>query len=246
MTTTAIPASPPQIEMMPYRQLRVRGRSYSLVPPSIRDPRIHLSSVIVTILVLGIAWLNFQISIAQILVTMLTCATIELVLTFKRTAMLVWPASALQTGTSTALLLRVVGTQNGDYWTLRGWYIFAGVAAFGLLTKYTIRFRSGHVFNPSNVALVLAFIILGSRRVEPLDFWWAPLGRPMVAAYVVILVGGLFICSRLGLIGMGLAFWGALASGIGVLALLNHSITVRWSLMPARGRSLLVDHPHLT
>ncbi|HVE20206.1 MAG TPA: hypothetical protein VNB52_14020, partial [Ilumatobacteraceae bacterium] len=146
-----------------------------------------------------------------------------------------WPASAMQTATSTALLLRVVGTENGDYWTLRGWYFFAGVAAFGLLTKYTVRFRNGHVFNPSNIALILAFIILGSDRVEPLDFWWAPLGWAMVAAYAVIFVGGVYICSRLRLIGMGVAFWSSLAVGIGVLAALNHSITVRWSLIPIEG-----------
>ena len=104
-----------------------------------------------------------------------------------------------------------------------------------MLTKHGVRFRTGHVFNPSNVALVLAFIVLGSGRVEPLDFWWAPLGWPMLAAYAVIFTGGLFICSRLGLIGMGLAFWGALATGIAVLAALGHSITVRWSLMPVEG-----------
>lgn len=235
MNTTAIPATTQPIEMRPYRQLRVGSRSFSLVPPSIRDPRIHLSSVIITILVLGITWLGFQVSIAQILVTMATCAVIEVTTTAVRAKMLVWPASALQTGTSTSLLLRVVGTENGDYWSLRGWYVFAGVAALGLLTKYSIRFRTGHVFNPSNVALVLAFIVLGSNRVEPLDFWWAPLGPAMIAAYVVILAGGVFICSRLGLIGMGLAFWVTLAGGMGVLAALDHSMTTRWSLMPIAG-----------
>lgn len=235
MNTTAIPATTQPIEMRPYRQLRVGGRSFSVVPPSIRDPRIHLSIVIITILFLGITWLGFQVSIAQILVTMATCAAIEVTVTAWRTKMFVWPASAFQTGTSTALLLRVVGTENGDYWSLHGWYLFAGVAALGLLTKYSVRFRSGHVFNPSNVALVVAFVVLGSNRVEPLDFWWSPIGSPMIAAYAVIFVGGWFICSRLGLIGMGVAFWVTLAGGIGVLAVLGHSITTRWSLTPVEG-----------
>ena len=235
VSISALPVDPVQVELAPYRQLRIHGRSYSLVPPSIRDPRIHLAAVIISIFVLGITWLGFQVSIAQILVTVLTCAVIEVSVTARRTQMLAWPASAMQTATSTALLLRVVGTENGDYWTLRGWYFFAGVAAFGLLTKYTVRFRSGHVFNPSNIALILAFIILGSDRVEPLDFWWAPLGWAMVAAYAVIFIGGVYICSRLRLIGMGIAFWSSLAVGIGVLAALNHSITVRWSLIPIEG-----------
>jgi hypothetical protein len=235
VSISALPVEPVQVELAPYRQVRIHGRSYSLVPPSTRDPRIHLAAVIISVFVLGITWLGFQVSIAQILVTVLTCAVIEVSVTARRTQMLAWPASAMQTATSTALLLRVVGTENGDYWTLRGWYFFAGVAAFGLLTKYTVRFRSGHVFNPSNIALILAFIILGSDRVEPLDFWWAPLGWAMVAAYAVIFIGGVYICSRLRLIGMGIAFWSSLAVGIGVLAALNHSITVRWSLIPIEG-----------
>ena len=235
MSVSALPVDPVQMEIAPYRQLRIHGRSFSLVPPSVRDPRIHLAAVSISIFVLGITWLGFQVSIAQILVTVLTCAVIEVLVTARRTQMLAWPASAMQTATSTALLLRVIGTENGDYWTLRGWYFFAGVGAFGLLTKYTVRFRSGHVFNPSNIALILAFIVLGSDRVEPLDFWWKPLGSPMVAAYAVIFIGGVYICSRLRLIGMGIAFWSSLAVGIGVLAALNHSITVRWSLIPIEG-----------
>ena len=98
-----------------------------------------------------------------------------------------------------------------------------------------IRFRSGHVFNPSNIALVAAFLVLGSARVEPLDFWWAPFDWPMVAAYAVIVAGGLFICSRLRLLGLGAALWISLAAGLGVLALADHSITTRWSFTPITG-----------
>ena len=57
---------------------------------------------------------------------------------------------------------------------LYSWYVFSGVAAFSLLTKYAIRYRGSHVFNPSNVGLVVTFLVFGSTRVEPLDFWWAP------------------------------------------------------------------------
>ena len=40
-----------------------------------------------------------------------------------------------------------------------------------------IRYRGTHIFNPSNVGLVVAFILLGRSRIEPLDFWWAPLSN---------------------------------------------------------------------
>ena len=237
MSTTLAPAPRPwpARDVPLARAFRVGERSYQYVPPSIHDPRIHLSIVILTILFIGIGWLGFRVSLAQIVVTLATCAAIEVATTYWRTSMLVWPASALQTGTSTALLFRVIGTENGDHWTLRGWYLFAAVGALGLLTKYVIRFRSGHVFNPSNIALVAAFLVLGSGRVEPLDFWWAPFDWPMVAAYAVIVAGGLFICGRLRLVGLGAALWVSLAAGIAVLSLADHSITTRWSFTPITG-----------
>jgi hypothetical protein len=203
-----------------------------VVPPNIHDPRIHLSSVIITIIVIGITWLSFRLSIPQIILTMLTCALIETVWTYRRTSILFWPASAFQTATSIALLFRVIGTEAGDYWSFHGWYLFVAVGAFSILTKYLIRFPTGHVFNPSNIGLIVGFVLLGSQRVEPLDYWWAPLGWPMLAAYAVIFFGGFWICGRLRLLGMGLAFWISLASGIGVLSAMGHCITTRWSFTP--------------
>ncbi len=91
-----------------------------------------------------------------------------------------WPASAMLTGSGVALILRVVGTPPDDPWNTYAWYVFAGVAALSLLTKYVIRYRGSHVFNPSNIGLVVTFVVLGSTRVEPLDFWWAPLNIWMI------------------------------------------------------------------
>ena len=83
------------------------------------------------------------------------------------------------------------------------WWVFAGVAGFSLLTKYVIRYRGSHVFNPSNFGLVVAFIVLGSTRVEPLDFWWGPVDPALLAAYAAIIGGGLLITRRLHAAGAG-------------------------------------------
>ncbi len=93
--------------------------------------------------------------------------------------------------------------------------MFAGVGAFSLLTKYVIRYRGSHVFNPSNIGLVVAFVVLGSGRVEPLDFWWAPLDRWMFAAYAVILGGGLLITARLRLLALAASSGSRWPSGSG-------------------------------
>ena len=111
----------------------------------------------------------------------------------------------------------------------------AAVAGISLLTKYLIRYRGSHVFNPSNVGLVAAFLILGEEVIEPLDFWWAPLGLGMGLAYLVILVGGLLITRRLRLLTMAAAFWVTLVAGIGVLAVSGHCMTAAWALQPVWG-----------
>ena len=215
--------------------VRLGDRRIPVVLPKRTDPRLHLSIVTISLFVLGIGWLEFRLSIPQIMAAVITAAIIDVAVNLRRNSILVWPASGLQTASSIALLLRVTGTESGDLWTWRGWYYFAGVAAFALLTKHVVRFRGGHLFNPSNVALVVGFVVLGSGRIEPLDLWWGPLDAPMVLAYVVILLGGLLISRRLGLLEMGIAFWVTLAFGMAVLAALDHSITAQWSLSPIAG-----------
>ena len=217
------------------RTLTVGSSTYPLVLPSIRDPRLHVASVIITIHILGQVGLGFLVSIPQILAAIVTCAVIEVGLTFRQTRSFVWPASAMLTGSGVALILRVVGTPPDDHWTTYGWYVFAGVAGLALLTKYVIRYRGSHVFNPSNIGLVVAFVVLGSSRVEPLDFWWAPLNAWMIAAYAVIITGGLLITRRLHLLALAATFWLALALGVGILADSGHCMTTNWAFAPVCG-----------
>jgi Na+-translocating ferredoxin:NAD+ oxidoreductase RnfD subunit len=218
------------------RTLTIAGGTYPLVLPSIRDPRLHVAAVIITVHVIGQVGLHFEVSVPQILAAIVTCAILEIALTFRSSRAFVWPASAMLTGSGVALILRVVGTPPNQPWTIDYWYVFAAVAGFSLLTKYLIKYRGTHVFNPSNIGLVVAFVVLGSSRVEPLDFWWAPLTNPwMIAAYSVILVGGLLITRRLHLLALAAAFWTTLAIGLGLLAALGHCMVANWAFAPVCG-----------
>ena len=229
------PTAPEPLEKPAGRTVRIFGRTYPFVAPNIRDPRLHLAAVIISIHVLGQLALGFRVSVPQILVAILVCAVIEVGWTLHETGALVWPASAMLTGSGVALILRLSDMQSDDHWSWRGWYVFALVAGLSLLTKYLIRYRGSHIFNPSNVGLVAAFLLLGSTRIEPLDFWWAPFDGWMIAAYLIIIVGGLLITARLHLLGMSAAFWLTLAVGIGVLAASGHCMTARWSFEPVCG-----------
>jgi Na+-translocating ferredoxin:NAD+ oxidoreductase RnfD subunit len=217
------------------RTIAFGGSRYPLILPNIRDPRLHVAAVIITIHVLGQVGLHFQVSVPQVLAAVLTSAIIEVVLTFRQTRSFVWPASAMLTGSGVALILRVVGTPADDPWNTHAWYIFAAVGGFSLLSKYVIRYRGSHVFNPSNIGLVLAFVVLGSSRVEPLDFWWAPLNAWMIAAYAVIIGGGLLITARLHLLALAATYWIALMVGVGILAGSGHCMTANWAFAPVCG-----------
>lgn len=220
---------------MTARTVTLRGATYPLVLPNLRDPRLHVAAVIITVHVLGQVALGFRVSIPQILAAILACAVIEVGITFRTARAFVWPASAMLTGSGVALILRDVGTRPHEPWSFDAWYLFAAVAGLALLSKYVIRYRGTHVFNPSNVGLVIAFLLLGSSRVEPLDFWWSPLNAPMLLAYAVILVGGLLITRRLRLLGLAASFWLALAVGLGILAASGHCMVANWAFAPVCG-----------
>lgn len=203
--------------------------------PSWRDPRLHVTATIMALHVIGQVWLGFELSIAQILVALATCAAIELVLVAWERKVIAWPASALLTGNGVAFVLRVNGTEHGDWWSMQGWYIFAATSALGLLTKYVVQVAGRQVFNPSNVALVVCFLILGTDRVNPLDFWWGPWSPAMALVYVVLGAGAVLITHRLRLLGIAAAFWLCFAAGLGVVSALGHCIWARWSLTPVCG-----------
>jgi Na+-translocating ferredoxin:NAD+ oxidoreductase RnfD subunit len=212
--------------------LRIRGTSYPVLLPTWRDPRLHLAAVIISLQVLGQVAFEFRLSIAQILVSLLTCAVLEVGIAFRRQHVLMWPASALLTGNGVAFILRVPGTEHGDWWSMHGWWIFAGTAAVSLLSKHLIQFRGNHIFNPSNFGLVLCFLLLGPERADPLAFWWGPMSAWLALALAIIIAGGFAILRRLHLLGIALTFWVTFATSIAVLAASGHDMTARWHLGP--------------
>jgi Na+-translocating ferredoxin:NAD+ oxidoreductase RnfD subunit len=230
MSAHAVPA--PAAEGL---ALTIRGRSYPVLLPKLRDPRLHLAATITSLQVIGQVGFHFQLSIAQILLSVGTSALLEVAIAFRSRRVILWPASALLTGNGVAFVLRVPGTAHGDWWSLRGWWIFVGTAAVALLSKHVLRWRGEHVFNPSNIGLVLCFLALGRNRADPLDFWWGPMSAWRGRALAVIVAGGFAILGRLKLLRVALGFWLSFAAGIGVLALSGHTMTARWHLGPISG-----------
>ncbi len=215
------------------RALRIRGASYPVIlPSSWKDPRLLLSTTFLCLHTLGQVEFHFALSIPQIFAALLSCGLLEAAIAFHKKRVLLWPASALLTGNGIAFILRVPGTQHGDWWSFHGVWIYVAVGVVSILSKYLIQFRGRHVFNPSNLGLVLCFLILGSSRVEPLQFWWGPMSPALVIVLGVIVVGAFVILSRVGLLAVAALFWVTFAAGLGILTLSGHAFSANWHLGP--------------
>ncbi|HKC20599.1 MAG TPA: hypothetical protein VKE27_13325 [Candidatus Dormibacteraeota bacterium] len=203
-----------------------------------------------TLQVLGQTVLGFRLSVAQILISLAVGALIEFSVAFLKDKTILWPASGLLTGNSTAFILRTPGTLHGDWWSTHGIWIFVGVVAVSMASKYLIRWRGRHIFNPSNLGLVLAFVLLGPQYTEPMDLFWIPIGPWMIATYAILVFGGLLIGWELKLLGLEIGFMAAFAA-FAVLALIpvqDHCMVASWHVTPMCGWQLwnvLVTSPEL-
>ncbi|HEX7490465.1 MAG TPA: RnfABCDGE type electron transport complex subunit D [Candidatus Limnocylindrales bacterium] len=217
------------------RAISLRGTQYPVVLPALRDPRLGIAAVVLSLHALGQLVLHWPLSVPQILAAILTCAILDFVITFYRRKAIVWPASALLTGSGVALLMRVVGTPADSPWATNDLYMFAGVAAFSLLQKYIFRYKGRNIFNPSNIGLVLAFLIFGNSRLEPLNLWWTPLNIWMILAYAIILVGGTYVVWRAKMLTVSVTFFVAFAALQAILAGSGHCMTANWAFAPVCG-----------
>ncbi|MGI8775894.1 MAG: hypothetical protein ACR2LJ_00545 [Acidimicrobiales bacterium] len=59
------------------RSVVFRGRDFPIVLPKLRDPRLKLSAIILILSLLGQTVLNFKVSAAQMMLSILLCAVIE-------------------------------------------------------------------------------------------------------------------------------------------------------------------------
>lgn len=88
------------------------------------------------------------------------------------------PASAYITGISVGILLR-----SPAYWT------FALCAALSISSKYALRFRGRHIWNPSNFG-ICAMLFLASDAVAGLSIQW---GNNLASLIVIWVLGSLIL-----------------------------------------------------
>lgn len=109
-----------------------------------RDPRLYQIASLSTLLIYGLFFLHFDISIWQVLVTLGTAQLTQYAATRHFTLPSFDPKSAVISSLSLCLLLR-----TNDL-------AIAALASFiAISSKFVIRWNDKHIFNPTNLALVI-------------------------------------------------------------------------------------------
>ena len=216
--------------------LRIRGTEYPILLPTVSDPRLHLAFVIISFQVLGQVAFGFQLSIAQILVSLADMR-----------------GDRVRDHLSPATRDHVAGERAPDRERCRLRPPRAGHRARRLveperlvdLRRHGRGIASLEARDPDSRTSRLQPVELRTRALlraarlprTPIRsrFWWGPMSPWMMLALAIILVGAFAILSRLHLLAIAVTFWITFAIGIGVIAAAGHEMTARWHLGPITG-----------
>jgi Na+-transporting NADH:ubiquinone oxidoreductase subunit NqrB len=138
-----------------------------------RDPRHYQIAVLATLLMYGLIRLDFEVS-ASHAVAMLT---VSLLTQYAWTFPAFDPRSALISGLSLCLLLR-----TNFLW------LAVAAAVVTISSKFLIRFKGKHLFNPTNFGVVFMILLTGQVWVSP-GQW----GNATFFGFLMACLGGLVV-----------------------------------------------------
>src|SRR6058998_2417444 len=155
----------------------VAGAAAPVLPALRWDPRLYQIATLSGLLGYGVSWLDLEVQTRTAVAIIVTALVTQLVCT--RLTGRGWfdPRSALISALSLCLLLRT-GSLGLAMLT----------AAVAIASKFTLRVRDKHVFNPTNGALVAMMLATGSVWVSP-GQW----GSGLVFAFLLASAGGLVV-----------------------------------------------------
>jgi Na+-transporting NADH:ubiquinone oxidoreductase subunit NqrB len=164
-------------------------------PVASRDPRTYQILVLATLLAFGTLRLDLDVRPGIAVLLLATALGTQLAFSRLYARVPFEPRSALISGLSLCLLLRT------------GSWPLAALAAFlAISSKFLLRLRGKHVFNPTNFAIVAVLLATGGVWVSP-GQW----GSAAFFAFLLACLGGLVV-NRAGRSDVSLAFAGSYAS----------------------------------
>jgi Na+-transporting NADH:ubiquinone oxidoreductase subunit NqrB len=166
---------------------------WSLVVPNLKDPRCTIAAALTLWTVLGQTAYYFNRDPLQLGVAVASACSLDIAIALLWRRQVIVPLSAYITALSVGLLL-----ESYD------WRVYVVAPAWGILSKYLIRDRTRHFFNPSNFAIVMALVFgHGVASVAPGSQW----GADYRIAFAIIGLG-LMMMTRLKMLDLALAWMG--------------------------------------
>ncbi len=168
-------------------------RRFSVVVPSLKDPRVTVAAAQTLWVVLGSTTYYFNRDPWQLGITLVTACGLDMLIGLIVRRELIVPISAYLTAMSIGILLESYDNR-----------IFFVAAAWGILSKYLIRNRTGHFFNPSNFGLVMVLLLCPHiATIAPGSQWGADY---RIAIAIICL--GLMMMKRIRRLDLALSFIG--------------------------------------
>ncbi len=174
--------------------LRPAGpRTWTFILPSFKDPRCTLMIALTLWTVLGQTAYYFNRNLSQLAIAVGAACLLDFIILALSRKELSLPLSAYITALSVGLLL-----ESYD------WRVYLVVPAWGILSKYLIRDKTRHFFNPSNFGIVMILLFGGGiASVAPGSQW----GADYRVAFAILALG-LMMMTRLKRLDLALAWIG--------------------------------------
>jgi Na+-translocating ferredoxin:NAD+ oxidoreductase RnfD subunit len=152
---------------------------WTFVVPSLKDPRCTLAVGLTLWTVLGQTAYYFNRNFLQLGIAVATACLLDFIITAVWKRELSAPLSGYITACSVGLLL-----ESYD------WRVYLVVPGWSILSKYLLRDRHGHFFNPSNFGIVMALLFgHGVASVAPGSQW----GADYRVAFAILCLGMLMM-----------------------------------------------------
>ncbi|MBW3569866.1 MAG: CRTAC1 family protein [Gemmatimonadetes bacterium] len=177
-TVAELPAQVPALHIAP----DARARSWRDTIPSRRDARWPFAAILTLYAVMGVAWLGFNRSPLQILLTVGAACALDVLLhrTLRRREW-IFPLSAYISGLSLALLLNY----SHDH------FLLLLPVAIAIGSKYLLTFRGTHVINPSLAGVAATLLLAGGLITTAPAYQWG--GHWGMSAFMVTAALSLFV-----------------------------------------------------
>lgn len=140
------------------------------------DPRHYQIAVLASLLLYGVVALDFEVPPLRIAAILATCLGVQWLAGRWAGLPAFEPRSALISGLSLCLLLRT-----------NSLLLALGAAALAVGSKFVLRFRGKHLFNPTNFAIVAA-ILSGQAWVSPAQW-----GNAALFGFLTACLGGMVV-----------------------------------------------------